>query len=574
MDDGSVTPEGSVSAGAAMFTKLRALGVECVLVNSGTDFPPIIEGLAEAGAKGADLPQPLIIPHEHAAMGMAHGYYLATGKTPAVMLHTNVGLSNGVTGLINAATDNVPMLLMSGRTPVTEQNRFGARTVPIGWGQEMRDQTAMVREPCKWDYELRFPEQAPELLDRAHGIANSMPKGPVYMSLPREVLCEPCPSDGLDAPGSMRAAKAGPRAEDIAALADALASARNPVIFAQRGAGSAAGFAALSKMAEDWAIPVCPYWATALPVPSKHSMNVGPNPAPWLAEADVVLVIDSLAPWEPDSHQPAPGAMVAQMGPDPLFSRFPVRNFRADIAIACEVDEGIVALEDALRGRLGKADRDLIAARRKKVSKAATAYQSESMETALSGARSPMTKAYVGKCVSDAIQGYKATVLNELGAPLFSLDLKEHDSWRQLPHSGALGWSVPCAMGMKLGDPDRLVVATLGDGSYMFANPIVCHQVMEAYDLPVLSVVVNNAEWGAVRKSVQGMYPNGYAARANQIPLTALSPSPDFSRAAEASNGWARKTSDPDALPGLLEEAVRIVMVEKRSAMLDVTICD
>ena len=80
MDDGSVTPEGSVSAGAAMFTKLRALGVECVLVNSGTDFPPIIEGLAEAGAKGADLPQPLIIPHEHAAMGMAHGYYLATGK--------------------------------------------------------------------------------------------------------------------------------------------------------------------------------------------------------------------------------------------------------------------------------------------------------------------------------------------------------------------------------------------------------------------------------------------------------------------------------------------------------------
>ncbi|MGY8961015.1 MAG: thiamine pyrophosphate-requiring protein, partial [Alphaproteobacteria bacterium] len=76
--------------------------------------------------------------------------------------------SNGVTGLINAATDNIPILLMSGRTPVTEQNRFGARTVPIGWGQEMRDQTAMVREPCKWDYELRFPEQTPELLDRAY----------------------------------------------------------------------------------------------------------------------------------------------------------------------------------------------------------------------------------------------------------------------------------------------------------------------------------------------------------------------------------------------------------------------
>ncbi|MGY8961014.1 MAG: thiamine pyrophosphate-requiring protein, partial [Alphaproteobacteria bacterium] len=140
---------------------------------------------------------------------------------------------------------------------------------------------------------------------------------PVYLSLPREVLCEPCPSESLDAPGSMNAAKAGPRAEDITRLADAIASARNPVIFAQRGAGSAAGFAALSQLAEDWAIPVCSYWATALPVPSKHPMNVGPSPAPWLTEADVVVVIDSLAPWEPDSHNPAPGAMVAQMGPDP-----------------------------------------------------------------------------------------------------------------------------------------------------------------------------------------------------------------------------------------------------------------
>ena len=573
MDDVSVKLENGVSAGAAMFTKLKALGVECILVNSGTDFPPIIEGLAEAGANGANLPQPLIVPHEHAAMGMAHGYHLATGKTPVVMLHTNVGLANGVTGLINAATDHIPMMLMSGRTPVTERNRFGARTVPIGWGQEMRDQAAMVRESCKWDYELRFPEQVPELLDRAHGIANSTAKGPVYLSLPREVLCELCPEEGVDAPASMRPARSGVRPEELTALADAIAGARNPVIFVQRGAGSAAGFDALSKLAEDWAIPVCPYWATALPVPSDHPMNIGPNPMPWLAEADVVLVLDSLAPWEPDSHNPASSATVIQMGPDPLFSRFPVRNFRADIAIACAVEDGIVALEAALRPRLAEGT-ELRAVRRDRVRKAANEYRMAALESAMSGARSPMTKAYVGKCVSDAIQGHKATVLTELGVPLTSLDLHEHGSWRNLPHSGALGWSLPAGMGMKLGDPDRLVVATMGDGSYMFANPVACHQVMEAYDLPVLSVVVNNAEWGAVRKSVQGLYPDGYAAKANQIPLTALSPSPDFQRIAEASNGWGRKTDDPDALPELLREAVRVVIEEKRSALIDVAICD
>ena len=100
-------------------------------------------------------------------MSMAHGHYFATGRPAAVILHTNVGLANGAIGAINAATDHVPMIVMSGRTPTTESGRFGARTVPIGWGQEMRDQAALVREACKWEYEVRFPEQVPELLDRA-----------------------------------------------------------------------------------------------------------------------------------------------------------------------------------------------------------------------------------------------------------------------------------------------------------------------------------------------------------------------------------------------------------------------
>ena len=85
---------------------------------------------------------------------------------------------------------------MSGRTPVAESDRFGARTVPIGWGQEMFDQTALVREACKWDYELRLPTRCLRCLDRGWAIANSTPTGPVYLSLPREVLCEPCPPTG------------------------------------------------------------------------------------------------------------------------------------------------------------------------------------------------------------------------------------------------------------------------------------------------------------------------------------------------------------------------------------------
>ncbi|MEO1399421.1 MAG: thiamine pyrophosphate-binding protein, partial [Pseudomonadota bacterium] len=169
----------TVSAGAALFGKLKALGVEYVFANSGTDFPPIIEGLIEARENGIDLPQAVTVPHEHVAVGMAHGFSLLTGKAQCVMLHTNVGLANGAISAINAACDQIPMFLMSGRTPVAESGRFGARTVPIGWGQEMFDQTSLVREACKWDYELKFPDQVSSVLDRGWSIASSTPKGPV-----------------------------------------------------------------------------------------------------------------------------------------------------------------------------------------------------------------------------------------------------------------------------------------------------------------------------------------------------------------------------------------------------------
>jgi acetolactate synthase-1/2/3 large subunit len=359
----------SITAGGALLARLKVVGVDYIFANSGTDFPPIIEGLAEAAAKNIALPQALVIPHENAAMGMAYGYYLATGRAQAVMAHTNVGLANCTIGAINAATEHVPILLFSGRTPVLEQGRLGARTVPIGWGQEMRDQTALVREATKWDYELKFPEQAPEVVDRAHAIACSTPKGPVYVSLPREVLCGLCPADAVQAPIRMLPVRTAPAAAAVAEAAALLAQARHPVIVAQRGAGSAEGFAQLAALVQDWAIPVVQYWAIQLAIASDHPMSAGINPEPWLGEADVVLVLDCLAPWSPAVHTPPPGCKVIQAAPDPLYSRFPVRNFPADLSLAGETADIIDALCQAMaphwadRAEACAARRPLVAAK-------------------------------------------------------------------------------------------------------------------------------------------------------------------------------------------------------------------
>lgn len=561
-------PDGhaTLTAGGAIFPRLKALGVDYVFANSGSDFPPIIEGLAEAAATGQDLPQALVIPHEHAAMGMAHGYYLMTGRAQAVMLHTNVGLANGSTGAINAACAHVPMLLMSGRTPVTEQGRFGARTVPIGWGQEMRDQGALVREACKWENELRFPEQLAPLLDRAHAIANSTPKGPVYLSLPREVLCDPVPAGAIDAPASIRPAAIAADPGAIAEAAEWLAGAEHPLVIAQRGAGDAASFAAFADWALHWGIPVCSWWTTQLAIATDHPCHIGHDPMPWLEQADVVVVLDCLAPWWPDKHPLNPDARVVHIGPDPLFHRFPTRTFRADLAIAGESADTIPALVAAMR----HCERDdaAIAARLARVTKAAEADRQRTEEAARDTARG-ITKAHVSACLSDALKDRESAVFSELGTILGPLQRRGHKSWFQEPHSGGLGWSFAAAMGAKLAEPQRSIVATMGDGSYMFANPTACHQIAEALALGIVVVILNNEEWGAVRASVTGVYPDGHAARANRMPLTALKPSPDFTRTAEASRAWARRVTDAADLPGALRDALAAADTG-RLALLDV----
>lgn len=239
--------EGTCSAAEVFLGRLKEAGVDVLLANGGTDFPSIIEAYARAPETGIAMPEPLVVPHESVAVAMAHGHWLVSGRPAAVMVHVNVGLANAAMGLVNAASDFVPLLMLSGRTPVTEGARFGARSSPIHWGQEMRDQGGMVRELVKWDYEMRYPEQAGGLVERAMAIAMSDPKGPVYLSLPREALAgQVAPTR----PGPVAPARMG--AADAAAVAEAaalIAGARAPVVITQ-GPAPRDGFEPLAGFVE------------------------------------------------------------------------------------------------------------------------------------------------------------------------------------------------------------------------------------------------------------------------------------------------------------------------------------
>ena len=126
------------------------------------------------------------------------------------------------------------------------------------------------------------------------------------------------------------------------------------------------------------------------------------------------------------------------------------------------------------------------------------------------------------------------------------------------------------AMGAQLAAPGRTVIATLGDGSYMFANPVACHQIAAAYELPVLTVVFDNAEWGAVRKATRGMYPKGHAMKANRPALISLAPSPHYHQISQACGGWGERVEDVNDLPKAIDRALSVVRTEKRQALLSV----
>ena len=139
-----------------------------------------------------------------------------------------------------------------------------------------------------------------------------------------------------------------------------------------------------------------------------------------------------------------------------------------------------------------------------------------------------MSKSWVARCVGAFSEQHDTIIVSELGCQLADMTLTRPDCYFKEPPSGGLGWGLAAALGFQLAERERLVVATVGDGSYMFANPVACHQIAEAYDLPLLTIVLNNSGWNAVRHATLALYPDDAAAKANVMPLTTFSPSPDF----------------------------------------------
>jgi acetolactate synthase-1/2/3 large subunit len=555
------------TAADAWLGLLAARGIEYLFANGGTDFAPVVEAYAKGQKLGWKLPQIVTVPHENMGVAMAHGYAMITGRPQAMMVHVGVGTANAINGLINASRQNIPILFTAGRTPITESGALtAARNNYIHWAQEHFDQGGMLREFMKWDYELRHAEQVETVVDRALAIAKSEPQGPVYVTLPREILASPFTSSFSLKPSI---SPASPPAAEQAAFEEAaklLGEARHPLLITANGGRSAESSQAIEQLAQNLAVPVVHYRPRYLALSTEHPMHCGWDPHALLKEADVVLVVDCDVPWIPKEGGPKPGAKVIHIGPDPLFARYPLRGFRTDLALTGAVAPTLQALWRAAQKQA--VSLKSIEERRKAI----TQVSADIRKRARGGVEAMpanITGKWLSACMSKLLD--KDTILvNEYPTVLEEMTIREPMRYFGNPSAGGLGWGMGAALGVKLASPDKTVICAVGDGAYMFGNPTAVHFVSEAMRLPMLFVIANNARWAAVHRSTLATYPKGVAAETKQPPFATLEPSPRFEHVIQASGGHGERVSEPKALMPALEKALKIVKDEKRQALVNV----
>ncbi len=546
---------------------LRALadhGTDYLFANPGTDFPPIVEAFSRAKKTNAKVPMPVLVPHENLAVAMAHGAYLMNGRPQAVMVHVNVGTANTINNLTNLSRDRVPLILAAGRTPITEKGTFGSRSRPIHWAQEMFDQAGMVRELVKWDYELRTPGQVGDVVARSVEVAMAHPRGPIYLVLPREPLSAPVTEPIAPIKPRTAAPRAHPDPKSIATLAEWIAGAERPLIITSILPADAVR--TLSALAEKCAIPVITHNPRSVCLPSSHPMHFGYEPGALLADADLVISLESDVPWIPHLQHPPAGSRIVHIGEDPFFVRYPMRSFPSDLALQAGVSNSLEALLDAVGPRLQMAEAR-ISARRTRLAERMRTRRAQLAKDSVAGER--ISPAYLSRAIFEAVSE-DAIIFNEYPLRADHCPREKPGTLFALGPAGGLGWGLGAALGAKLAAPDKLIVATLGDGAYMFSNPTVGHWVSQKHNLPILTIIFNNSRYGAVRNSTLAMFKDGVSGETDGRELADLDPAPPYDEMAKAQGAHAERVEKPADLPGALARARDAVMNDKRQALLNV----
>jgi acetolactate synthase-1/2/3 large subunit len=560
----------------AFLEALTEAGVTFAFANFGSDYPPILEAYAEAETSGRIFPTVINCPHEMVALSAAHGYAQVTGKPQAVFVHVDVGTQNLGGAVHNVAKSRVPVLIFAGASPFTQQGELrGTRNEHIQWYQDVFHQRDIVRDYVRYDAELRTGKNVKQIVFRALQIATSEPKGPVYLVGPREVLEEDTTPVTLDRAVWQPIGPSALTADRVAEIALALRSAKRPLVITSYLGRNPAAVAPLVALCDSLGIGVLESVPGYVNFPRSHPLHQGEQwnaqvSNPIVADADVILVVDSDVPWIPAVNPPRPDAQIFHIDTDPLKEDMPLwyigalRSLRADAQTALEQINAHLAISAA-------ADQALVTQRREHYTGCHARYF-QAVDARAEVGDDVITPDYLASRIRLLIDD-TTIVLNE-GISSFGTigdHLRiERPGSMFTGNGGSLGWNGGAAIGMKLAAPEATVIALTGDGSYLFSVPSSVHWVARRYATPFLQIIFNNGGWRSPKLSMLSVHPDGFGSKSKDLPVS-FDHAPDYAAIATAAGGaFGRSVARVSELDAVLAEALRVVREEQRCAVIDV----
>ncbi len=515
---------GGETCGEALIALLERYGVDTVFGIPGVHTLALYRGLAKSGIRH------VLVRHEQGAAFAADGYARASGRPGVCCVITGPGVTNAATGIGQAYSDSVPVLMLS------SVNESWSLAQGSGRLHEMRDQRALTASITGFSATANRPEQVPALLAKAYSAFASERPRPVHIEVPIDVLTETVAGDWPLRPAS------GERQPDPAELEramDLLVASERPLLVL--GGGAVGSEAEVRRLAEALQAPVLTTVAAKGVLPESHPLSGG-SPLSMEAgrafagEADCVLILGSeLAETDlwAERVEFAGRIIRVDLDPDRLNDAY-----RAEVALLAHVRPTVAALAEAASGAPRKA---------------ASGWGAEGvrrLRSAVAEAASPLTRRHnrVLACLREALPA-NGMVLTDMTQMAYSgnvtFPVESSRSWVHPQGYGTLGYALPAAIGAKLARPERPVVAIIGDAGFLYTLQEMATAVEEK--LPLLILLWNNDGLGQIRDDMinRGFQQIGVSPR-----------NPDYLALARAFGARAERAESLDALPGLLGEAL------------------
>lgn len=547
----------------AIVAAMKLGGVDHLFFVSGTEINFFQEAIAKAEERGAPAPKLITMVHESVALNAALGSSMIRGKPAASIVHVDVGTFHYGAALHTAWRGGYPVLIMGGTGPRAFPGAMpGARDSLVQWHQEPRDQNGIVRDFTKADHRLEHQDNPGLIVSRLLQIAMSEARGPVYLSIPRETAmlrtggASHFPS--CDQLGIARAVAPAP--DDARDMARWLVKAENPCVFVERSGREPAAVEELVRLSEFLALPVMENsGADRMNFPHTHPhFGTGPR----ARDADVLLMLDVVAPFIPGRESPSVSAKIAWIGNDPVQSRYKTMEFRADIWSPANVALTLRAIYAEAEKLLDRDDLSRISTRREKMKTRKRMIETDLAERAALAAKegSPnglFVASELGRLLSPDSVLLNDAISNSEFVRAFGRRQNHGSYFRSGGSAG--GWGSGAAFGAKIAAPDKEVVLASGDGYFMFGTPMAALWAANYHKAPFLSVVFVNGSYSTGTTGLKNLYPQGAAIAAGNYNGGVFDPPPDFAKLAEANGGFGRYITAKEDVEPALKEGLRQV---------------